>query len=279
MRRIIFLSILLFVNYLFCGASVIINEIMPKNISFHINSNFNFEGWIELYNNGNEDVDISTLFVSDDAKNPFKWQMPYDSTLNASEYILTPHSYKIIYMDKLDQAFHANFKLEADGGTLYLTTAEGAVSDKFTYKESYRNSSVGRMVTNKEEIVLFSNPTPNRENDTISIITHQCPKPSFSPLPGFYKNSQKIRIICKDSTAKIYYTTDGSEPQPIDSLLYTDSITLTKNTPIRAIAMTKGKHRSDISTGSYFFETRQITLPVISLVSEHDFFTAIAWAF
>lgn len=58
MRRIIFLSILLFVNYLFCGASVIINEIMPKNISFHINSNFNFEGWIELYNNGNEDVDM-----------------------------------------------------------------------------------------------------------------------------------------------------------------------------------------------------------------------------
>jgi hypothetical protein len=272
MRRILFLSILLFINYLYCNASVIINEVMPKNISFHINSNFNFEGWIELYNNGNEDVDISTLFVSDDAKNPFKWQMPYDSTLNVSEYILSPQSYKIIYMDKLDQAFHANFKLEADGGTIYLTTAEGAVSDKFTYKESYRNSSVGRMVANKEEIVLFSNPTPNRENDTTSIITHQCPKPSFLPLPGFYKGSQNIRIFCEDSTAKIYYTTDGSEPQPIDSLLYTDSITLTKNTPIRAIAITKGKHRSDISTGSYFFETRQITLPVISLVSEYDFF-------
>ena len=102
MRRILFLSILLFINYLYCNASVIINEIMPKNISFHINSNFNFEGWIELYNNGNEDVDISTLFVSDDAKNPFKWQMPYDSTLNASEYILTPHSFNIFFLDKFD---------------------------------------------------------------------------------------------------------------------------------------------------------------------------------
>ena len=99
------------------NSSVIINEIMPKNISYHINSNFNFEGWIELFNSGTEDVDISTFFISDDPNNLYKWQMPFDSTLNESDYILAPHSYKLIYMDKLDQAFHANFKLEAEGGT------------------------------------------------------------------------------------------------------------------------------------------------------------------
>ena len=170
MKRIKVLSILLITNFIFCNASVIINEIMTKNISNHINSNFNFEAWIELYNNGNEDEDISTIFISDDSKNLFKWQMPYDSTINDSEYILPPKSYKIIYMDKLDEAFHANFKLDANGGTLYLTNGEGNISDIFVYKQSYRNSSIGRKDLNNNEIVLFSNPTPNSSNDTTSII-------------------------------------------------------------------------------------------------------------
>ena len=253
------------------NSSVIINEIMPKNISYHINSNFNFEGWIELFNSGTEDVDISTFFISDDPNNLYKWQMPFDSTLNESDYILAPHSYKLIYMDKLDQAFHANFKLEAEGGTLYLINGEAEICDIFTYKESFRNSSIGRSDVSETEMVIFSNPTPNAKNDTSSIVTKKTEMPIFSVTPGFYTEEQNIEISCPDSMANIYFTTDGSEPQPHKSLLYTSAIKITKNTPLRAIAIGKNKHRSDVTTGSYFFETRKITLPVISLVTDNEF--------
>ena len=39
-----------------------------------------------------------------------------------------------------------------------------------------------------------------------------------------------VEISCPDSMANIYFTTDGSEPQPHKSLLYTSAIKITKNT-------------------------------------------------
>ena len=65
MKHYIF-SILLGTSYaLTANAAVHINEIMVRNSSAVINDELNFEGWAEIYNSGDEEVDLSNCFFSD----------------------------------------------------------------------------------------------------------------------------------------------------------------------------------------------------------------------
>ena len=49
-------------------------------------------------------------------------------------------------------------------------------------------------------------------------------------------NSPYITMSCDDSSAKICYTLDGSNPST-NSILYSNNINYPKNTTIKAIAM------------------------------------------
>ena len=74
-----FYSFLLFVLCPFVVfPSIFINEIMVKNVSNHVNGNFNFEGWVELYNSGAETVNLSNYHFSEDQGNPLLWQYQGD---------------------------------------------------------------------------------------------------------------------------------------------------------------------------------------------------------
>lgn len=252
-------------------SSLLINEVMPKNVSCHINDDFNFTGWIELYNSGAEDVDISTIFLSNESLNLYKWQMPSDTTLPSDNFIMPPGSYKLIYMDELNKAFHASFKLDADGGMLYLTSAEGDLLDKITYEASFRNSSLGRVDVNTEQLKIFSHPTPASANDLTSVVQEQVSAPSFSLPAGLYADPHVLEIFMDSTEANIYYTLDGSEPQVNDSLLYEGPININQTTIVRAIAAHEGLANSNVSTASYFFSDRKLTLPIISLVTDDKY--------
>ena len=72
----------------------------------------------------------------------------------------------------------------------------------------------------------------------------QCPKPTFT---------QKFNTVNIQSPfdAKIYYTTDGSEPNT-HSAVYTEPLALTQATTIKAMAIVEGKDASPVAT--YAFE-------------------------
>lgn len=74
-------SALVFILPLSLYSSIHINEIMVKNVSNHVNENFNFEGWVELYNSGAESVDLSNYFFSDDPSNIYQWQYEGDTQI------------------------------------------------------------------------------------------------------------------------------------------------------------------------------------------------------
>ena len=44
-------------------ASIIINELMPKNVSYIMDDKLQYSGWAELYNSGAEEVDITNYFL------------------------------------------------------------------------------------------------------------------------------------------------------------------------------------------------------------------------
>ncbi len=67
-----------FISLLFCTANlnsqVRINEIMASNGATIEDSEWEFDDWIELYNDGDVPLNVGGLFVSDKMENPSKFK-------------------------------------------------------------------------------------------------------------------------------------------------------------------------------------------------------------
>lgn len=263
-RNCHFLRVLLLLMFLGCHSlyAIVINEIMVKNVSAHINDDFNYVGWVEVFNSGHDSLDLSQFYFSDDKNDLFKYQIKTDGTL------IAPNGFEVFYFDELNKAFHVNFKLDADGGIIYLVDSEGNVSDFVTYPKPFRNASYGRLNDGSDELVLLSTITPHTTNNGASICSGQVLKPMFNIKSGFYENELVVSIISETNNAKIYYSIDGSEPSEGKSTLFEDEIVISGTTTLRAIAYKEGLVPSEISTASYFIDSRDINLPVISIVAD-----------
>lgn len=74
--------------------------------------------------------------------------------------------------------------------------------------------------------------------------------PTFSVAEGTYKKAQSVEISCATDGASVYYTTDGTEPSTASSL-YSDPLTISSTTTIKAIAVKDGYKNSEIATAIY----------------------------
>ena len=84
--------------------------------------------------------------------------------------------------------------------------------------------------------------------------------PTFDPAPGTFYAPVKVSISCMASDAKIYYTTNGTDPTT-SSTLYSAPIEISTKTTIKAISV-RGSETSDVVTGVYEFST---ATPVYSI--------------
>ncbi len=257
-----YFGLMMIMMCVYAHASIVINELMPKNVTYKVDDTYQFSGWAELYNNGAEDVDISLYFFSDSLPLPTKWQIN-------KNVILKPGDYVVVYFDANEEndPLHANFKLPARKGCLYLSDEKGSVIDKMRYDTTYRNISYGRIVDGQEKLGYFLKATPAASNASNSVATVKTEAPQFNIKPGFYQSTQNVEISAADKSAKIYYTTNGDEPTT-NSKLYTGSISISHNTPLRAIAVKDGEMSSDVTTGTYFINETVNKLPIVSIVSD-----------
>ncbi len=74
--------------------------------------------------------------------------------------------------------------------------------------------------------------------------------PTFSPAGGTYYEAQSVSISCATPGATIRYTTNNSEPTS-SSPIYTDAITVSQTTTIKARAYKNGLIDSDIAGATY----------------------------
>lgn len=75
--------------------------------------------------------------------------------------------------------------------------------------------------------------------------------PVFTPVAGYYTESQNVTITCATEGATIYYTTDGIVPTN-ESTQYAGAIAVSQNTTIKAIAYL-GEEASFVATARYTF--------------------------
>ena len=74
--------------------------------------------------------------------------------------------------------------------------------------------------------------------------------PVITPAGGTFGASQSVTLSTTTASATIYYTLDGTEPTPA-STVYTEPITISTNTTVRALASATGYSQSAISGASF----------------------------
>jgi hypothetical protein len=102
-------------------ATVRINEMVAKNVNGPTDETGTAEDWLELYNYGDQPVDLTGMYLSDQAGNRGAWSFPAGTVLQARDYLL-------VWCDNdlTDGPLHADFKLStvAEGAYLWRTDAD-----------------------------------------------------------------------------------------------------------------------------------------------------------
>lgn len=202
-----------------------------------------------------------------------------------------------------DGQLHANFKLSASGEAVILKAADGSVVDSVKFISLAEDQSYGRKTDGASEFETFTKSTPLGANTNGTILVKA---PVFSKQGGFYTEAFDLQITSEVPEAKIYYTTDGSDPVPGASgtTQYSSSIKIKsragdanvlsmvqnisndmwnpwkapngevfKCTTLKAVVVREDGSKSKIVTHSYFVDPdmkTRYTLPVISLVTDYD---------
>lgn len=74
--------------------------------------------------------------------------------------------------------------------------------------------------------------------------------PTASPAAGSYADTQTVTLSTAPTGATIHFTTDGSDPV-IESILYSEPISISDTTTLKARAFKSGYADSDVLTASY----------------------------
>jgi spore coat protein CotH len=120
------------------SGKLVLNEFMADNKSTVADANNDYDDWIELYNNTENDISLSGYYLSDDESELTQWAFP--------DTIIPAYSYLIVWADNDEEVgeLHANFKLSASGEAIYLTNPSSVVIDEIVFGAQSEDVSMGR---------------------------------------------------------------------------------------------------------------------------------------
>lgn len=142
--------------------TLVINEFLASSSAVLPDDNGKYSDWIEIYNPTDNAIDLTGYGLSNDNKGA-KWTFP-GIMVQANGYIVVFASGDNV-SDPNAPYQHANFKLSASGGSVYLYNAEEKVADKIDYEAQTENVSIGRDLSNLSQLKYFDKPTPGFPNN------------------------------------------------------------------------------------------------------------------
>ena len=218
-----------------------INEVMASNGETLQTANGTLGiDWIELYNAGDVDVDLSNWYLGNDpTKKTGKWAE--DFAIQGS-CVVPAKGYKIVWFDgdglceswdENEAHVACNISTSAGKHTLFLASEadKTKIVCELPLPAQIKDVSYGFDANN--EWSYFRTPTPGAEN-TEHGYGPVTPKVSFSEPHGYKTAPIEVALSCADaSEATIRYTLDGTSPTA-DSAEYTGPIAISRTTCIRA---------------------------------------------
>jgi hypothetical protein len=235
------------------GAILVINELLARNDFGITDPQGQRDDWIEIYNSGEEPINIGGMYLTDDLSEPTKWRIPND---NPSDTTITPDGFLLVWADNdpTDAGLHTNFQLDSDAGDqVGLFDTDGVtLLDSITFGRQTPDVSYGRDPDATSNWVTL-NPTPGTSNNGSYLAVVADTK--FSQDRGFYDAPFEVQITSDTPDAIIRYTTDGSTPTTTHGEIYNpDSpITISTTTCLRAMAYKSGWKSTNVDTHTYIF--------------------------
>lgn len=188
--------------------SIVINEIMASNVGVVMSPAYNFDGWVEFYNPTGTDINLSGMYLSDDANNLKRWKMPSDiGTIPAKGFL-------VVWLGSDDiKDNQAPFKLNCDGGMICLSNASGSLMVSQDYPKAMSRTAWARKTDGGSEWSWTANPTPGATNTTSVFATERLDPPVVSVGSKLFPSSRSVAFTVDiPEGAKLIYTTDGSVP-------------------------------------------------------------------
>jgi hypothetical protein len=166
-RKFIFLFGVLILNLLPSFSQLCINEFMAGNKTGLKDNKGKFSDWIEIYNSGNEAIDLAGYYLSDTLGDPGKSKIK-KSSLDST--IINSHGYLVLFADgkTINGVLHLSFKLKKNGEQLGLFKKEGKSYiqvDAITYKKQFNDVSFGRVPDGSKKLEYIQTPSPGATNN------------------------------------------------------------------------------------------------------------------
>ena len=256
MSKYVLLSLLLSFQLSF-SQEVVINEIMASNQSTIYDEDGDTPDWIELYNKGTEQIDISGFGMSDDTSDTQKWKIE-NTLMEAGEHLLIFASNK----DRDGNQLHTNFKINSSGETILLSDTSGTIIDQINMPSVNSDISFARQ-SDGSLSWIFQNPTPGATN-TGSGFEGYADTVSVSIPGGFYSSTVSVVLSAGDS--KIFYTLDSSDPDS-NSNQYSSPIIIESTTVLKANSV-KANYLPSPPIHHTYFINEDSDIPVVSLSTD-----------
>lgn len=139
---------------------VVINELLAGNVTGLTDEAGSHPDWVELFNGGEDDVDLIGWTLTDDPGVDVPWMF-------SDEAIVPAGGYLVVFCDGDvdDGPLHTDFKLSGDGETLVFVRPDGATQDEIAFPvQPVDDVSYGRLTDGGEAWGALDAPSPGASN-------------------------------------------------------------------------------------------------------------------
>ena len=248
--------------------SLQINELMQSNIDCVMDDLNDFpDSWVELYNTTTKTINLKGYQIGTKENASKAWALP--------NMTIEPNQYLLIYCDKEGTDLHTDFRLESGKGcNVYLFKGSDIVDQVVDLgKQPAPNIAYGRKTEDSDDWGYQATPTPNAANCG-KLCKKIIGEPIFSQKGLVMENGQSFELTLSAPDAPegtiIRYTLDGSEPTNA-SEAYTIPLTINNTKVVRAKLFCEGYLSPRSTCHSYIFFPRELTLPVISIMTDDKY--------
>ena len=252
-------------------AQLLINEVQVCNTDQYVDASNNYGAWIEVYNPTGSAISLSGMYVSDDASDLKRYRL---TTVLGS---VPANGFKVIAFDHHSSEGNygstANrqvpFKLSVEGGSVFLSNAQGEVVSSVNYPPGIARCSYARTTDGANTWGMTGTPTPAKTNNgsLMSDVRLEAPEPSH-PGGVFESGTEVMLEVPIPDGTELRYTTDGSAPTLSNGQRsMTGKFRISETMILRFGLFKDDCLPSQVITRSFIFKNHPYYLPVLSVVT------------